>query len=151
MSGWLPYPAASDAAVRLFCLPHAGAGASAFRRWRDVFPPGVDVQPVQLPGREDRIGEPPATDAHALVEELASALAGAADRPFVLFGHSMGALLAAELARRLPPTLLVLSGRAAPVELPPREAELRRVMAATDEEVLGATFDRAGMGAPADA
>lgn len=90
-----------DADLRLFCFAYAGGGASAFRTWPDGLPGGVEVCAVQLPGHETRIGE----DAHRHVRPLVSALAAAIgpllDRPFAFFGHSMGALIAFELAREL--------------------------------------------------
>src|SRR5882762_8606158 len=60
--------------LRLICLPYAGAGASAYRRWPEVAPPGVEIVAVQLPGREDRIREPPPTEIEELVPPLIGAL-----------------------------------------------------------------------------
>ncbi|HOA25295.1 MAG TPA: alpha/beta fold hydrolase [Aggregatilineales bacterium] len=95
-------PRANGAArLRLFCLPHAGGGASTYHTWAGLLPPDVEVCAVQLPGRETRISEPPMTDLPSLVEALAGALLPCLDRPFALFGHSMGALLGFELARVL--------------------------------------------------
>lgn len=85
------------AAVKLFCLPHAGGGASVFARWPRVFGSSVEVHAIQLPGRENRILEEPAIDPDALAAELAGSAAG----PYALFGHSMGARLAFEVVRRL--------------------------------------------------
>ena len=86
-----------EAELRLFCLPFAGAGASAFREWPSVFGPRVEVVAVQLPGREQRIRERPVIDPI----EVASTIAAAADRPYAIFGHSMGARLAFEVVREL--------------------------------------------------
>jgi len=91
----LPRP---DPAIRLFCIPHAGAGASAFVAWRDGFPDWIEVCPVQLPGRENRYGEPLPDDIRTLAAVLAEALKPLLDRPVALFGHSMGAMIAYELA-----------------------------------------------------
>jgi medium-chain acyl-[acyl-carrier-protein] hydrolase len=80
----------------------------------------VEVCPVQLPGRETRFREPAFTELAPLVEALAGSLRPYLDRPFAFFGHSMGALLAFELARRLQrdhgpqPVRLVVSGCGAP-------------------------------------
>ncbi|MER5868047.1 alpha/beta fold hydrolase [Kitasatospora sp. NPDC002040] len=87
----------------LICLPFAGTGASFFRSWQALVPAGMRILPVQLPGREERYAMPPLTevaratdDAHA---QVASVLGGGAR--IALFGHSLGAVLAYELAHRL--------------------------------------------------
>ncbi|GAA3743627.1 surfactin synthase thioesterase subunit [Spinactinospora alkalitolerans] len=116
---YLPFRSrsADTASIRLFCFPYAGGGASIYRHWIDGFPPAIDVNPVQLPGRENLFAEPLVADWEELVADLVEGLADSLDRPFVLFGHSMGALLASEIAARLersakpPPSLLVLAAR----------------------------------------
>ncbi|UWP79202.1 alpha/beta fold hydrolase [Dactylosporangium fulvum] len=99
---WLPNRrSAADTALRLFCLPHAGGAASAFRTWQHHVPYGMEVCPVQLPGRETRFGEPLPTGIVDLVPALAEAVLPSLDVPFALLGNSMGALVAYELARYL--------------------------------------------------
>ncbi len=87
----------------LLCLPFAGAGAGFFHPWRDIDLPGVRVLPVQLPGRERRIAEPIPRHvqeaADGLLPEVLAAVAGA--KEVALFGHSLGAVLAYELTRRI--------------------------------------------------
>lgn len=98
---WVATPRANGSArMRLFCLPHAGGGASTYYTWAGLMPSEIEVCAVQLPGRETRISEPLAGDLPALVDALAEGLLPLLDRPFALFGHSMGALLGFELARR---------------------------------------------------
>lgn len=80
--------------LRLFCFHHAGGGASFFASWRDRLPPEVDVVPVQLPGRESRFRERRFRDAGQLAESLERELAPWLDRPYAVYGHSMGALVA---------------------------------------------------------
>lgn len=87
--------------MRLFCLPYAGGGASVFNGWENKVTAGIDICPVQLPGRENRLIERPFTDLLALAQALAQDLYPYLDAPFALFGHSMGALIAYELAREL--------------------------------------------------
>ncbi|MBM7076602.1 thioesterase domain-containing protein [Micromonospora humida] len=86
-----------QAPAQLFCLPYAGGGASAFRRWQPEAGPDVEVLPVQLPGRENRIGDDP----DFTVAELAAAIADRADRPYAIYGHSMGGRLGFEVVREL--------------------------------------------------
>ena len=109
-----------DGAVRLFCLPHAGSGAAAFYRWRRMIDPAIAICPVLLPGREARISEPCLRSTAAAVGALMEASADLTDRPYAIFGHSMGALLAwcwavaLEQAGRPAPRCLIVSGRVAP-------------------------------------
>ncbi len=88
-----------SAAVRLFCFPHLGGGASLFDRWPDDLPEQIEVCGVQLPGREERLKEPPITNFGELTESLMDVLLDHLDRPFAFFGHSGGSLIAFELAR----------------------------------------------------
>ncbi|MFH9575332.1 thioesterase II family protein [Streptomyces sp. NPDC017230] len=108
----------------LVCFPHAGGSATAYRTLAQALPADLDVMCVQYPGRQDRYLEPPFTDltrlAEAVAEELARVLAADPGRPYALFGHSMGSLVAFETARLIArgplpgPRRLFLSGRGAP-------------------------------------
>jgi surfactin synthase thioesterase subunit/acyl carrier protein len=88
-----------SAAVRLFCFPNLGRGASLFDHWPDDLPNEVELCGVQLPGREDRLNEPSITSFSELTETLVDVLLEHLDRPFAFFGHSGGALVAYEAAR----------------------------------------------------
>jgi len=102
LSAWMPYGQDHpDARLRLFCFPCAGSGASMFRTWTRYLPAGVDLRAVQLPGRENRRQEAPYTDLKPLVSDAAVALEPLLDKPFAMFGHSMGALVAFEAAREI--------------------------------------------------
>jgi medium-chain acyl-[acyl-carrier-protein] hydrolase len=112
-------------AAQLFCLPHAGAGASVYWEWAPLLAPDVAIVPIQLPGRESRYKEPLRRAVFALTADLIRPLADRARPDFALFGHSMGALIAYELARALvargtPPRRLFVSGQRAPHLDPPR-------------------------------
>ncbi|TWP53814.1 thioesterase [Lentzea tibetensis] len=100
MGRWLLLEPDPDATKRLFCFPFAGVGAAAFRDW-----PGrigdIEICPVQLPGRENRMREPAYTDFDAFAEDAVRELDPYLDRPFAFFGHCMGALLAHAVADRL--------------------------------------------------
>ena len=90
-----------DARIRLYCIPHAGGGASAYRTWQDSLPSIVEVQAIQLPGRENRLMEKPFSDAREIAAILADVIAPDLDRTYAIFGHSMGALVGFELLREL--------------------------------------------------
>jgi medium-chain acyl-[acyl-carrier-protein] hydrolase len=118
---WVTYPRANPGAeIRLFCLPHAGGGASAYSMWLSALPSFVELCPIQMPGRETRIREPLFTSLPPLVSAIAESLFPHLDKPFALFGHSMGAKLAFELTRLLrrehgpKPLHLFVSGHGAP-------------------------------------
>jgi medium-chain acyl-[acyl-carrier-protein] hydrolase len=87
--------------MRLFCLPFAGGGASTYRLWPTRLPSSIEVCPIQLPGREDRYREPAITSVVGLARVLVRELTPFLDKPFAIFGHSMGALIAFEVARAL--------------------------------------------------
>ncbi len=89
------------ARLRLFCVPFAGGGATAFHALSPVLPAAIAVLPVVLPGRERRLGEAPIRRMPALVEALAAGLEAELEPPFAFFGHSLGALVAYALARDL--------------------------------------------------
>lgn len=94
---WLIHrPADSNPARRLFCFPYAGAGAGSYFEWRSLLPRDVDLVVIQLPGRENRLREPLATDMGCVISAVVNEMAPLLDRPFTFFGHSFGALLAYE-------------------------------------------------------
>jgi len=87
---------------RVLCLPFAGGGTAPFHVLRDALPPGVDLCPVALPGRERRLAEPAIDDLGALVDAMLPGILPAVRRtPYVIYGHSMGAWVAFELVRAL--------------------------------------------------
>jgi medium-chain acyl-[acyl-carrier-protein] hydrolase len=139
-------PVTTTARVRLFCLPYAGGGAAVFRRWPSLVTPDLQIAAIQLPGREHRLAERAFTNIDALVPALIDAIREHLDRPFAIFGHSMGALIAFELTRALrkrgmqQPVRLFLSGHRAP-QLPDRRPPLH---ALGDAEFLDALRELEG-------
>src|SRR5947207_9818798 len=100
-SPWLSFPRPNPSArLRLFCFPYAGGGALNFRAWPTSLPSFVEVCPVQLPGRGNRLREPPLTDSQHIVKAMAESLLPYLDKPFALFGHGMGAIIAFERTHR---------------------------------------------------
>jgi surfactin synthase thioesterase subunit len=106
--------------LRLFCLPYAGGGTATYRAWQKAVCEGIEVCPVRLPGREMRIKDKPIEERGMMVHSIVAALIPVLAQPYVLFGHSMGGLLAYLVAceirdRRLPlPSHLFVSARPAP-------------------------------------
>lgn len=109
--------------LRIFCLPYAGGGASVFRNWSDYLPDFIDICPIQLPGREDRILESAIKDMDELVDILKKEIHDYLDLPYIIFGHSLGARIGFELTRSLineygiKPLQLIVAGSRAP-EIP---------------------------------
>lgn len=133
-----PHPVAS-----LYCFPHAGGSPGEYLRWSDDLPE-LQVWGVHLPGRTTRTAEPPFTRMELLVDAVVSAVPFA--EPAVLFGHSLGALIAFEVARRLrerggpQPAHLVVSSCPAP-PLPPVRRPLHTL---PDDELLAEVERRSG-------
>ncbi|MEG4499882.1 SDR family NAD(P)-dependent oxidoreductase [Microcoleus sp. F10-C6] len=101
-SNWIAYRKSKpDARLRLFCFHYLGGAASVFREWSDHLPPDIEVCPIQLPGRENRISEQPFTQFAPLVETLAQVLIPHLDKPFAFYSHSMGNLIGFEVAHLL--------------------------------------------------
>lgn len=99
------------AKTRLFCFPYAGGGPLIYRGWEHYLPAGVEVCPVELPGRGSRFKEPPYGSMNSLVGDVAEAMRRLLDLPFSFFGHSLGALVSFELAHKLREELGVTPGR----------------------------------------
>lgn len=114
------YHQAPDSSVQLVCFPHAGGSASFYFPVSAALWPAVEVLAVQYPGRQDRRAEPNISSIPKLADKIFAAVRPLAERPLAFFGHSMGAVLAYEVALRLeaagaePLSRLYVSGRRAP-------------------------------------
>jgi medium-chain acyl-[acyl-carrier-protein] hydrolase len=93
--------AAGAARRRLFCFPYAGGGSGIFRLWPDLLPGDTELGAPILPGRETRVNEASIADMGALVDLLAEAIEPHLDLPYALFGHSLGAFVAFDLAHEI--------------------------------------------------
>ncbi len=136
--------------IKLFCFPYAGGGSSIYRHWD--FNEDIEVHAAILPGRETRFTEMPISQMDLLVSELSYEFREYLYTPFAFFGHSMGALIAYELAHKIQqdygisPTHLFLSGRSAPqlenqqplLHNMPREMFLKKLrsLGGTPKEIL---------------
>jgi medium-chain acyl-[acyl-carrier-protein] hydrolase len=143
---WIPQPRPA-ARVRLYCLAHAGAGATSFAKWAAAAPEDIEIAAVQLPGREHRIDERPFRRIEAAARELARAIATESGMPFALFGHSAGGRLAVHIAARLahashPPVRVFVSATPSPRHAIPPIHELG------DDDFIEAISSRFG-GLPA--
>jgi medium-chain acyl-[acyl-carrier-protein] hydrolase len=128
----------------LYCFPHAGGSAAEYSRWSELLPAWIEVHPVQLPGRGSRIREQAYDSIGALVEAFVEQVN--LDPPYALFGHSLGALVAFEIARRrlevgaVPPVHLFVSGHHAPG----RPSRLPAVSTLSDGEIIDNIHSRYG-------
>jgi pyochelin biosynthetic protein PchC len=142
-----PKPSAS---VRLICLPHAGGTAAAYRDWDALLPDDIELSVIQYPGRHDRLDEPCVDSMEEMADRIAAAVRTQTRHDIVLFGHSMGAAIAYEVALRhdaegRPPRQLIISGRSAPHRHPGGDLHTRsdeallaelRSLSATDQAVF---------------
>ncbi|SHO52314.1 thioesterase II family protein [Anaerocolumna xylanovorans] len=138
---WIAHSRVEDSSViRLFCFHYAGGSAVYFSKWKEYLNPTIDVCAVQLPMREHRINEsmPGSIQeiAHLFVRDTTELF----DKPFILFGHSMGAIIAYEVARKLEKLYgkkaqkLIVSGCAAP-SCPDHISSKKDVMKMSVEEL----------------
>jgi surfactin synthase thioesterase subunit len=131
------------AAPWLFCFHHAGAGVSSFARWQRDLGDAAEVVPVLLPGRGPRAREARITDAAELMVELRELIKPLLDRPYLLYGHSLGGLVAHALTLALeedglhPPARLVVGA----VPPPHLRNLLLRSSRLSDQELLELLVD----------
>jgi len=152
VSPWVSRPQPRPhARARIFCFPHAGAGASVYRLWGAGLPVELEVCAIQMPGREARLREPALSSIPEIVDALIPALQPHLDLPFVFFGHSLGAVIASELTRALSqrggplPQHLVVSARRPP-HVPDTKPPLHRL----PDDSFAAEINRRYGGIPAE-
>jgi len=148
-NNWLVSQPGPARRMRLYCFSYAGGSAASYYAWQGQLDPAIEVCAIQLPGRGARLCEPPLRSLAVLVDMLAHVIEDGDGLPFAFFGHSLGGLLAFELARdcqrrgRAMPERLFVSGSAAPQ----CRALSRRLHELNDVELIAAL--RQYNGAPA--
>jgi medium-chain acyl-[acyl-carrier-protein] hydrolase len=133
---WLPgLGSRPDAKSRLFCFPFAGNGATVYAGWQRELGPDIEVVPLHLPGRDERLREPSFRRLDPLVDALEEVISECLDLPYAFYGHSLGGWVAyylirrlAESGKKLPEHLFIgasraphLTGRHAPIHGLPRD------------------------------
>lgn len=138
---YLEYKKNPQASLRLFCFHHSGGGASLYFPWIDHLSPNIEMIAVQLPGRENRYREPLVNNLSDIIHTLSEGFQSYKDKPFIVFGHSLGAFLSFELLRSihklysLYPCHMIISATKAP-HLPFRMKHLSQLDDKTLKEEL---------------
>lgn len=134
---YLEYKKSPAARVRLFCFHHSGGGASGYYPWAAHLSPYIEMIAIQLPGRENRFTEPLNNNLKYIISELSKNFSIYKDKPFFVFGHSLGALMSFEFVKSIQqlysvfPRHMIISGTKAP-HLPFRMKHLSQL----DDNIL---------------
>lgn len=134
---------------RMFCFPFAVGAASVYGQWSRWLPPFVKVVPVEYPGHGRQFGQPPLADIDQIVGVLTDDLMTKLDVPFLLFGHSMGALVAFEVARELrrrgaPLPAKIYASATRPPSNPQRDEPGEDISALTNDELRARLIEFGG-------
>lgn len=146
-SPWLVEQKQNSDAMTLICFPHAGGSASQYHAWQELLGTKLRVAAVQLPGRGGRYREAHVRSLGAAAEEVVAVLAMRESRPFALFGHSLGGLLAFEVARRCMeqglrrPERLFVAGATPPSHV----SSIERIAHLPDDDLLSAVSRMNGL------
>jgi medium-chain acyl-[acyl-carrier-protein] hydrolase len=143
---WIVRQPQTSAPLRLFCFPYAGGGTRSYAPWQAILGEVAEVCMVQLPGRGARLLESCESSFEQLVDTLTRLVALESDRPLVLFGHSLGAVMAFEVTRTLRarglqlPLRLIVSA----CEAPHVRSSSRRYHEFNDSDLISALRDLNG-------
>ncbi|MBL8299384.1 MAG: thioesterase [Rhodanobacteraceae bacterium] len=118
-----------DAKYRLFCFPYAGGSATAYLAWEELLPDNVELVAIQLPGRANRLNEGLLTSVHEMAQAVVDVIPPWLDRPYFIYGHSLGSVVSFELlhalkSRGLPPPLRYFCAARRAPHAPPRIAPI---------------------------
>ncbi|MFI9161983.1 thioesterase II family protein [Kitasatospora aureofaciens] len=146
-TAYLTTTPSTDGRPRLFCFHHAGGGAAAYAALRRELTSRVDVLPVQLPGREGRVGDRLPATAAELVADLDRQLDPYLTGRYACYGHSMGALVAHDLvalrqARGAALPLWLIAGAARAPQLP---AAFVGAHTGSEDQLVRAMLDIGGL------
>jgi len=118
---WCVIPRPNPTAdIKLICIPYAGGSASIYIPWINYLPHNVELVIIQPPGRSSRISETPLDNMSKLINEMGLVLPKILNKPYILFGHSLGSKIAFEIIRKstslhIPhPMFFIASGSAGP-------------------------------------
>ncbi|MBW4687575.1 MAG: acyltransferase domain-containing protein [Komarekiella atlantica HA4396-MV6] len=143
-ASWIAYHKPKpNSYLHLFCFHPWGSSASIFKKWSDELPPYIEVLPIQLPGRQQRLKEKPFTEFVNLIEVLGDFIHTYLNKPFAFYGHSMGALIAFELAYtvkqkyNISPQYLFLGGAQAPSDV----SFLNKIKTFSQNQILNYLLD----------
>lgn len=146
---WLrPQNAVRYPAARIVCLPHAGGTAGYFRGLGAVLVPDIEVLAAQYPGRQDRLAEPMVHDLRGYARAVVAAVGQLDAVPLALFGHSMGALIAYEMAARYRSQLPDLTAVFVSAQRPPTNVRTGDYGLTDDAKIIEYVSALGGPGAP---
>ncbi|WNO11151.1 thioesterase II family protein [Teredinibacter sp. KSP-S5-2] len=144
-SPWLKiYEPRKNARVRLYCFSHIGGGASTYKDWHRHLTDNIEVAAIQLPGREDRSNDRLCQSVDDVLLNIVPFIFQDA-RPFILFGHSFGSVLAYSLQQELenyelPSLGLIVSAKSAPhVSRQKKRSSLPRIQLIQELKRMGGT------------
>lgn len=98
---YVEYRKNSQATIRLFCFHHSGGGASTYYPWLEHLIPHIEMIAIQLPGRENRFTEPLTNNLKDIINNLGLGFEYYKNKPFLVFGHSLGGLIAFEFVKSI--------------------------------------------------
>jgi surfactin synthase thioesterase subunit len=106
--------------ITLFAIPFAGGSKYSYTVFSKYLPSTIELKAIELPGRGERIAENLVDDIHLLADDVFNQIKASLNKPYIIYGHSMGTLLAYLVMKKItdngitPPLQVVVSGAAGP-------------------------------------